>query len=120
VEIVKQISGLAAAAVEFSTVAVIVIALVYCTCRFVLRTIRSESVAYTEFKTNLARTLILALEFLVAADIIRTVTMEPTLNNVAILGMLVIIRTFLSWSLAVEIEGRLPWKKEVVEKSDIE
>ena len=65
-----------------------------------------------EYRKNLGKTLILSLEFLVAADIIRTVAMDQTFGNVAILGILVLIRTFLSWSLAVEIEGRLPWKEE--------
>jgi uncharacterized membrane protein len=53
---------------------------------------------------------LLGLEFLVAADIIRTVALEPTMQNVIILGLLVVIRTFLSWSLVVEIEGRWPWR----------
>ena len=52
----------------------------------------------------------IGLEILVAADIIRTVALEPTLTNVAILGILVLVRTFLSWSLVVEIEGRWPWQ----------
>ena len=51
----------------------------------------------------------LGLEILVAADVVRTVALEPTLLNVATLGLLVVVRTFLSWSLAVEIEGHWPW-----------
>jgi uncharacterized membrane protein len=57
-----------------------------------------------------ARALLLGLEILVAADIIRTVALEPTLANVAILGLLVLIRTFLSWTLVVETEERWPWQ----------
>jgi uncharacterized membrane protein len=53
--------------------------------------------------------LLLGLEFLVAAGVVKTVVLEPTLQNVAILGLLVVIRTFLSWSLVVEIEGHWPW-----------
>jgi uncharacterized membrane protein len=52
----------------------------------------------------------LGLEILVAADIIRTVVLEPTLTNVLVLGLLVLIRTFLSWALILEIEGRWPWQ----------
>jgi uncharacterized membrane protein len=52
----------------------------------------------------------LGLEILVAADIVRTVALEATLESVAILGLLVLIRTFLSWSLAVEMEGHWPWR----------
>jgi len=52
----------------------------------------------------------LGLEILVAADIVRTVALEATLQSVAVLGILVLIRTFLSWALVVEIEGRWPWQ----------
>ena len=58
----------------------------------------------------MVRALLLGLEILVAADVIRTVALEPTLNNVVILGILVLIRTFLGWSLVVEIEERWPWQ----------
>jgi uncharacterized membrane protein len=66
--------------------------------------------AYAQYKVQLAKALLLGLEFLVAADIVRTVALEPTLHNVGILGLLVLVRTFLSWSLVVEIEGRWPWR----------
>lgn len=62
------------------------------------------------YKHQLGRTLLLGLEFLVAGDVVRTVALEPTLTNVAVLGLLVVVRTFLSWSLIVEIEGRWPWQ----------
>ncbi len=65
--------------------------------------------AYESYKHQMGRSLLLGLEFLVAGDVVRTVALEPTLTNVAVLGLLVIIRTFLGWSLAVEIEGRWPW-----------
>jgi uncharacterized membrane protein len=60
----------------------------------------------------LGRSLLLGLEFLVAADVVRTVALEPTLSNVAVLGLLVLVRTFLSWTLTVEIEGRWPWQAQ--------
>ncbi len=66
--------------------------------------------AYESYKHQLGKTLLLGLELLVAADVVRTVALEPTLTNVAVLGLLVVIRTFLSWSLTVEIEGRWPWQ----------
>lgn len=66
--------------------------------------------AYEGHKHELGKTLLLGLEFLVAGDVVRTVALEPTLTNVGVLGMLVLIRTFLSWSLVVEIEGRWPWQ----------
>ena len=66
--------------------------------------------AYESYKHQMGRSLLLGLEFLVAGDVVRTVALEPTLNNVAVLGLLVLIRTFLGWSLTVEIEGRWPWQ----------
>jgi uncharacterized membrane protein len=66
--------------------------------------------AFERYKHQMGRSLLLGLEFLVAGDVVRTVALEPTLTNVGVLGLLVLIRTFLSWSLAVEIEGRWPWQ----------
>lgn len=54
----------------------------------------------------------LGLEVLIAADIVRTVALEATLESIGFLGLLVLIRTFLSWSLAVEIQGRWPWQSK--------
>ena len=66
--------------------------------------------AYESYKHQMGRSLLLGLEFLVAGDVVRTVALDPTLNNVGVLGLLVLIRTFLGWSLAVEIDGRWPWQ----------
>ena len=66
--------------------------------------------AYHEFRLKLGRAILLGLELLVAADIIGTVAVEPSLENVLILAVVVLIRTFLSISLTVEIEGRWPWQ----------
>jgi uncharacterized membrane protein len=76
--------------------------------------------AYESYKHQMGRSLLLGLEFLVAGDVVRTVALEPTLNNVSVLGLLVVIRTFLSWSLAVEIEGRWPWRARSEEHHLIE
>jgi uncharacterized membrane protein len=65
---------------------------------------------FLQYKHGLGRALLVGLEILVAADIVRTVALEATLQSVLVLGLLVLIRTFLSWSLVVEIEGRWPWK----------
>jgi len=61
---------------------------------------------------RLGKALLLGLEILVAADIVRTVALEATLVSILALGLLVLVRTFLSWSLTVEIEGRWPWQRE--------
>ena len=65
---------------------------------------RTDVLTYKNYRQEVARSLLLGLEILVAADVIRTVALEPTLPNVLILGLLVVIRTFLGWSLVVEIE----------------
>ena len=62
------------------------------------------------FRKTLGRSILTGLELLVAADIIRTVAIEPTLKSVLVLGLIVIIRTFLSFSLEVEINGKWPWQ----------
>ena len=69
--------------------------------------------AYRIVRTVFGRSILLGLEFLVAADIIRTVAVQPSLENVAVLGLIVLIRTFLSFSLEVEIDGRWPWQQAV-------
>jgi uncharacterized membrane protein len=73
---------------------------------------RATADSYRSVRQNLGRAILLGLEFLVAADIIRTVAISPTLGSVAALGLIVLIRTFLSMALQVEIEGRWPWAKE--------
>lgn len=67
---------------------------------------------YGDFRRFFGRSILLGLEFLVAADIIRTVAVTPTLESASVLGLIVIIRTFLSFSLELEITGRWPWQKE--------
>jgi len=78
-----------------------------------LRT-RQGRVAYRTLKETFGGVLLLGLEILVAADLVRTVAVEPTLENVAILGLIVLIRTFLSFSLEIEIEGVPPWRRALV------
>jgi uncharacterized membrane protein len=77
------------------------------------RTWRAESPAagLLVLRRAFGTTLLLGLEVLVAADLIRTVAVAPTLENVAVLGLIVVIRTFLSFSLQVEIEGVMPWRR---------
>lgn len=70
-----------------------------------------EKGAFTAIREGMGKTIILSLEFLIIADIIRSVANEPTLLGVSILGIIIIIRSFLSLELQTELEGRLPWKK---------
>ena len=73
--------------------------------------------SYRIVRTVFGRSILLGLEFLVAADIIRTVAVQPSLQNVAVLGLIVLIRTFLSFSLEVEIGGRWPWRRAALERA---
>jgi uncharacterized membrane protein len=67
--------------------------------------------AFNTFKVFMARGLLVGLDLLIAADIIKSVTLEPTLDNIVGLGLLVLIRTFLSWALVLEATGRWPWQR---------
>ncbi|CCF20201.1 conserved protein of unknown function [Pseudorhizobium banfieldiae] len=96
-------------AIEVAGVAVIVIGMFFAAFNF-LRA-RSREGAYHELRATLGRAILLGLELLVAADIINTVAIEPTLDSLAVLAGIVLIRTFLSFSLEVEIEGKWPWQQ---------
>lgn len=82
------------------------------------RSLRGERRAgsYRRFRQQLGRSILLGLEFLVAADIIRTVAIEPSLSGVAVLGAIIAIRTALSFTLELEITGRWPWQQSAPEK----
>ena len=117
-ETVNHIVEWCAVGIELLAVAVIIagvviVAFQHGTVRYLFHLKREG--AYESYKQQLIRPLLLGLEFMVAADIIRTVVLEPTLSNVAMLSLLVLIRTVLSWSLAVEMEGRWPWQGKTEE-----
>lgn len=101
--------------IEIVAVAIITIAIAYATILYVRHLLPSTDLAgfhaYREYKVRLGRALLVGLELLVAADIVRTVALEPTIQSVLVLAILVLVRTFLSWSLVVELEQRWPWQK---------
>ncbi len=98
-------------------VVIVVGGAVLATARVLLRRIDTGEY-YRRFRQDLGRAILLGLEFLIAGDIIRTVVVAPTLQNVLVLGLIVLIRTFLSLSLQLEIEGRLPWHREASRQAD--
>jgi uncharacterized membrane protein len=104
-----------AVAVIFAGVAFVVVR--RGTIRYLFQLDQDKS--YETYKQQLGRPLLLGLELLVAADVIRTVALAPTLTNVAVLGLLVFVRTLLSWSLTVEMEGRWPWQPKRVESGGV-
>lgn len=72
----------------------------------------ADNDVYEQYRRRLGRSILLGLELLVAADIIRTVAVTPTFESVGVLALIVLIRTFLSFSLELEITGRWPWQKQ--------
>jgi uncharacterized membrane protein len=109
----------AATGVELLAVAIIVAVILTATLSYLSKIAAREAdtSTYSSYRYQIGRALLLGLEILVAADIIRTVVLEPTLTNVLVLGLLVLIRTFLSWALILEIEGRWPWQSARGERS---
>lgn len=95
--------------IESFGVAVIVIGIGWSTYVFVRDRMREK--AYGIYKVRIGRTLLLGLELLVAADIVKTIALELTYLSLALLAGLIAIRTFLSWTLVLEIEGRWPWQR---------
>ena len=108
---------IAALAIEILAVTIIVVSIGVLTAQFLYRGIirAPKRDNWRRYKVGMGRSLLLGLEILVAADVVRTVALEATLESVVVLGFLVFIRTFLSWSLIVEIEGRWPWQREEAE-----
>ena len=97
--------------IDGAGVIVIVIGAVIAFGVALVRLAHREADIYRRFRQRLGQTILLGLELLVAGDIVRTVAAQPSLRSVAILGGIVVIRTFLSFSLEVEINGRWPWQK---------
>jgi uncharacterized membrane protein len=93
-------------------VAVIVVGALAATVVAGQRALERRPDVYRRYRQQLGRSILLGLELLVAADIIRTVAVTPTLTSVAVLAGIVLIRTFLSFSLELEITGRWPWQKD--------
>ena len=106
-----------ATVIEVTGVAIIVIAALIASVLFLVRGFRSSgwSEAYRGYRANLGRGILLGLELLVTPDIIGTVAVTPSFQSLGVLALIVLIRTFLSFSLEVEIEGRWPWRRHAAE-----
>jgi uncharacterized membrane protein len=96
---------------EIVGVLTILIGIGIATYRYAFKLHKEEERSNKQFRDELGRVILLGLEILVAADIIATVSADTTMNQVLTLGLIVLIRTFLSLSIEVEIDGKLPWKK---------
>jgi uncharacterized membrane protein len=99
--------------VEVAGVAVLLLGALLAAAAFAARLARRIAFqeSYHELRADLGRAILLGLELLVIADIIGTVAIEPTLQNLAVLALIVAIRTFLSFALELEVSGRWPWQR---------
>lgn len=98
--------------IEMVAIAILALGVAYALGRGIHRLFRGTSwpAVYRSTREGLGRALLLGLEILIAADIIATVVLELSLSNAAALGLIVVIRTFLSWAIELETEGRWPWQ----------
>src|SRR3990172_9227627 len=97
-------------AFELIGVVVLGVGPVIAVVRFLQRLAAHVDDAYPGLRTDLARAILLGLEFLIVADIVRTIAVATTVENAVTLGIIVLVRTFLSFSLEIELEGVVPWK----------
>ena len=99
-------------AVEVVGIGVLIVGGCYALAAFALKVARGRSTdAYEDLRRSLGRSILLGLEILVAADIIRTIAITPSFTSVGVLGLIVVVRTFLSFSLEAELDGQWPWRK---------
>lgn len=108
-ETLSHIIEWVARGIEVAGISIIVIGTIIALVRYLFKSGFGEK-SYEILRREVGKSILLGLEFLVAGDIIATVVIEPTMESVLILGVIVIIRTFLSFSLEVELEGRWPWQ----------
>lgn len=103
--------------IEWCGIAIIVGGLIFGSARFAIGVIaqRADEPRFRRYRADVGRGILLGLEFLVAADIIATVALRPSLESLAVLAGIVAIRTFLSLSLEVEVSGRWPWQQPSTE-----
>ena len=118
VEQVNAVIEFIARALELVGVAAIALAFAYALVRGLLHLGQRLPDAYDRVKKFIGKSLLLGLEFLVAADIIRTVTIAPTVAGLLSLGLLIAVRIVLGWSIAVEIEGCWPWQVAAMKRDE--
>jgi uncharacterized membrane protein len=104
--------------IEVLAVAVMIVFILVGTFRWLSRPSHGIDRGYQSYRVTLGKSLLVGLELLVAADIIRTVTFDMSLVGIATLGALLVVRTALSWTLSLEVEGRWPWQPEVATRRE--
>src|SRR5205085_12349484 len=112
-EIIEQVGK----AVDAAGVVVVVAGLGWATASFIARGLGGGMRTYREYRQRIGRAILLGLELLVAGDIIRTVAVSPSFRSAGVLAVIVFIRTFLSASLQVELDGRFPWQRKTAARN---
>ena len=108
----EQTIAVVSKAVEVVGIGVLIVGGCYALAAFALKVARGGSTdAYEDLRRSLGRSILLGLEILVAADIIRTIAITPSFTSVGVLGLIVVVRTFLSFSLEAELDGQWPWRR---------
>ena len=110
-ETIAPMIAMAGGLLEAGAVLIIVVGVVFATGRYLYHLTAGNERAFQAFRLALGRTLLVGIEILIAGDLVRTVAVRPTLENVLVLAGIVLIRTFLSISIEVELEGRWPWQR---------
>jgi uncharacterized membrane protein len=102
--------------IEIAGIVVIIGGMILSTIVILRRRAQGETGLYHRYRSDLGRAILLGLEFLVAADIIGTVALTPNFKNIGVLGLIVVVRTFLSFTLELEVTGRWPWDQDTSEQ----
>ncbi len=103
---------------ELAGVAILAVGSIVAAVRFLLGLIGPKRAdVYERVRTDVGRAILLGLEVLIIADIVQTITLDPTLESAITLGIVVLVRTFLSFSIEIELEGVVPWRRRAVERS---
>lgn len=110
----RQVAETVGAIIELSGIAALVVGAIVAVFVYVRRlvTTRQGDAAYIALRRDLGKAILTGLEFLVGADIIRSVAITPSFQSVGVLGLIVLVRTFLSWSLELEVSGSWPWQRD--------
>lgn len=111
-----EVAELVGKSIDAVGIVAMVIGVLVATAVGALGLARRRAGVFRTYRRHIGRSILLGLEFLVAADIIRTVAVEPTFTSVGVLAAIVLIRTFLSFSIELEITGRWPWQKPTAEQ----
>lgn len=100
--------------VEAIGVLIIFFGIVISLVNYLILYLKKQPETYVKLRQKLGKAILLGLEVLIAADIMATVVTEPTLQSVTVLGIIVVIRTILSFSIQLEVDGRFPWQKKTL------